>query len=119
MLAKWDPAPTTVLPVHAAQDYERDALRAAYRLVDNHEAVVKFALRGPGQPGPRPVSAPLADPTAIPATEFHREVDAGAGRQRHPEAYLRQMQLHRTAPIRFIALLAGQAMPGITDPCGH
>ena len=41
-------------------------------------AVVKFALRGPGQPGPRPVSAPLADPTAIPALEYHREVDAGA-----------------------------------------
>jgi len=70
---------TIIAPVCAAQDYERDALRAAYRLVDNHEAVVKFALRGPGHPGPRPVSAPLADPTAIPATEYHREVDAGAG----------------------------------------
>ena len=70
-----------MLPVRAAQDYEREALRAAYRLVDNHEAVVKFALRGPGQAGPRPVSAPLADPTAIPATEYHREVDAGARQQ--------------------------------------
>lgn len=61
----------------ADQDFERDALRAGYRLVSNHEAVVKFALRGPGQPGPRPVAAALADPSAIPALEHLEEVDAG------------------------------------------
>lgn len=31
-----------------------------------HGPIVKFAVRGCGQPGPRPVSAPLSDPTAIP-----------------------------------------------------
>jgi hypothetical protein len=44
--------------------------------VRNHEAVVKFALRGPGQPGPRPVMAPLADPTAVPALGHMQEADA-------------------------------------------
>ncbi len=44
--------------------------------IRNHEAVVRFALRGPGQPGPRPVSAPLSDPTAVPATQHTAEADA-------------------------------------------
>jgi hypothetical protein len=44
--------------------------------VRNHEAVVKFALRGPGQPGPQPVMAPLADPTAVPALGHMQEADA-------------------------------------------
>lgn len=61
----------------AEQDFERDALRAAYRLVNNHTAVVRFALRGPGEIGRRPVSAPLSDPSATPAMEYHSEVDAG------------------------------------------
>lgn len=42
----------------------------------NHAAVVRFALRGPGKAGPRPVSAPLADPTAIPALEHLADADA-------------------------------------------
>lgn len=53
-----------------------DTLEAAARLVKNHEAVTKFALRGPGQPGPRPVSAPLADPTARPALDHLPAADA-------------------------------------------
>lgn len=38
---------------------------------------MRFALRGPGRPGPRPVMAPLSDPTAIPATEHLAAADAG------------------------------------------
>ncbi|PNW88790.1 hypothetical protein CHLRE_01g044700v5 [Chlamydomonas reinhardtii] len=53
-----------------------DRLEAAAKLVRNHDAVVRFALRGPGQPGPRPVTAPLADPTAIPNTNYTAEADA-------------------------------------------
>ncbi len=44
--------------------------------VRNHEAVAKFALRGAGRPGPRPVSAPLSDPTARPALEHMDAMDA-------------------------------------------
>lgn len=53
-----------------------DRLQAAARMVANHGPLVGFALRGPGRPGPRPVSAPLADPTAIPAKEHSDAVDA-------------------------------------------
>jgi hypothetical protein len=31
----------------------------------NHAAVARFALRGAGRPGPKPVSAPLSDPSAV------------------------------------------------------
>lgn len=54
----------------------RDRLEAAARLVSNHAAVVRFALRGPGRPGARPVSAPLADPSAVPAMEYEAAADA-------------------------------------------
>lgn len=43
--------------------------------VRNHQGIVRFALRGPGKPGPRPVSAPLADPTAIPDLDHTRDAD--------------------------------------------
>ena len=47
------------------------SLQVAY-----HDAIVKFALRGAGQPGPRPVSAPLADPTGVAAVEHTAAMDA-------------------------------------------
>ncbi len=47
------------------------------RLVNNHKAVVRFAARGCGSPGRRPVSAPLSDPTAQPGEDFLPDVDAG------------------------------------------
>lgn len=67
---------TSLEPFSPGEDPARDRLRAAAKLVGNHEAVTKFALRGVGKPGPRPVSAPLADPTAIPGMEYVVEVDA-------------------------------------------
>ena len=44
--------------------------------VRNREKVIPFALRGPGKAGPRPVSAPLCDPTAVPALEHTAAMDA-------------------------------------------
>jgi glutathione S-transferase len=37
---------------------------------------VRFAARGPGRPGARPVSAPLADPTAVASDPDGPAVDA-------------------------------------------
>lgn len=62
----------------AGEDPALDRLRAAARLVGNHGAVVRFAARGCGQPGRRPVSAPLSDPTATPGETYLDAVDAGA-----------------------------------------
>ena len=67
---------TSLEPLCTGEDPEKDRLRAARQLVGNHVNVVKFALRGVGQRGPRPVSAPLSDPTAIPGMEYEAEVDA-------------------------------------------
>ncbi|GFR39728.1 hypothetical protein Agub_g209 [Astrephomene gubernaculifera] len=63
-------------PYSPGEEPPRDRLEAAARLVGNHEAVVRFALRGPGRPGPRPVLAPLSDPSAQPALEHWRQADA-------------------------------------------
>ena len=68
--------------VATEQDFRKDALRAGVRLVGNHVAVVRFALRGVGELGARPVSAELSDPSATPGLEYHTEVDAG-GNPRH------------------------------------
>lgn len=59
------------------EDPPLDRLRAAARLVGNHEAVARFAARGCGSEGRRPVSAPLSDPTARPGEESVPDVDAG------------------------------------------
>lgn len=67
---------TSVEPYGPGENPSEDRLQAAAKLVSNHEAVTKFALRGVGKPGPRPVSAPLADPTAIPGMDHEAEVDA-------------------------------------------
>ena len=40
-------------------------LEVAAKLVRNAGPVARFALRGAGKPGPQPVSAPLADPSAV------------------------------------------------------
>lgn len=56
---------------------ELDKLRAVHRLVENHEAVAKFAARGCGQQGSPPVNAPLSDPNAKPGMQYLDAVDAG------------------------------------------
>jgi len=61
----------------AGEDPDLDKLRAVHRLVENHEAVVKFAARGCGQQGSPPVNAPLSDPNAKPGMQYVDAVDAG------------------------------------------
>lgn len=70
--------PSHVLLATAGEDPPVDRLRAAMRLIDNHTAVVRFAARGCGSEGRRPVSAPLSDPTAKPGERYLPDVDAGA-----------------------------------------
>ncbi|EIE23653.1 glutathione S-transferase [Coccomyxa subellipsoidea C-169] len=64
-------------PYSPGEDPPLDRLRAAARLVGNHGAIAKFAARGCGKPGRRPVSAPLSDPTATAGENFLEAVDAG------------------------------------------
>ncbi|KAL4421036.1 hypothetical protein ABPG77_007511 [Micractinium sp. CCAP 211/92] len=74
-----EPLSSSSLEAHSpGEQPEVDRLQAAARLVQNHEAVTRFALRGApgGRPGPRPVAAPLCDPTAIPAMEHQAAADA-------------------------------------------
>lgn len=53
-----------------------DTVTAAARLVGNRAAICRFAARGVGAPGDRPVSAPLSDPTAVPNEAAVPHVDA-------------------------------------------
>lgn len=62
-------------PLSTGENPPYDRFIAASKLVGNHKAVTKFALRGVGQPGKRPVSAPLSDPTAEPGMQHEPEVD--------------------------------------------
>lgn len=57
-----------------------DRLEAASVLVSNHAAVARFAARGCGRRGDKPVSAPLSDPTARPDDEYVPAVDAALRR---------------------------------------
>jgi glutathione S-transferase len=70
-------------PYEAGEAPERDRLEAAARLVGNAAAVVRFAARGCGAPGTRPVAAPLADPTARPGEAYLGDVDAALRRCAH------------------------------------
>lgn len=54
---------------------ERYRVEAASKLVSNHSAVAKFALRAVGSPG-KHFSAPLADPNAKPDLAFLEPVEA-------------------------------------------
>jgi glutathione S-transferase len=59
------------------EDPPVDRLRAAVRLISNHEAVARFAARGCGSEGKPPVTAPLSDPNAQAGTQYIPAVDAG------------------------------------------
>ncbi|KAI8471411.1 MAG: glutathione S-transferase [Monoraphidium minutum] len=74
-LAPLGPA-TLPEPYSAPEQPHLDRLEAAARLVSNNAAITRFSLRGPGRPGPRPVSAPLADPTGVAAAEHGPAMDA-------------------------------------------
>ena len=63
-------------PLSTGDSPAHDRFMAASRLIKNHEGVVRFALRGVGQPGQPSVSAPLADPYAKPNLDHEAEVDA-------------------------------------------
>jgi glutathione S-transferase len=71
------PLSATSLPeaYSPGEDAPRDRAHAAYRLAKNHAAVARFAARGAGQPGPRPVWAPLSDPSAVPNDAVVAHVD--------------------------------------------
>jgi hypothetical protein len=79
-------------------------LRAAARLVGNHAAVTRFAARGCGRPGRRPVSAPLADPSAEPGEAHMPSVDAGARRSQGAEMLKEKSERvnawHRARPMQ-------------------
>ncbi|KAG1673093.1 hypothetical protein FOA52_013163 [Chlamydomonas sp. UWO 241] len=64
-------------PYSPGESPELDRLEAAAKMIKNHVNVTRFALRGAGKPGSRPVSAPLADPTAAPALQHVDAMDAG------------------------------------------
>jgi glutathione S-transferase len=72
---KWNvPVPPTLEP--QAPFTEQEARReAAFSLIRNHQAVVKFSCRGAGLPGMPPVGARLADPRATPNLKFEMPVD--------------------------------------------
>jgi glutathione S-transferase len=55
---------------------EQARRQAVERVSGNHEAIVRFASRGAGSPGFPGVSAPLADPNAVPNPAVAGSVDA-------------------------------------------
>ena len=69
---------TDVEPIYPDNDpgVEESKQEAAYKLLCNYENIIKFALRGAGQPGKKQFQAPLADPYATPALEYYDDFSA-------------------------------------------
>ena len=55
---------------------ENSCHQAAYKLIQNHENVIKFAVRGAGEPGKKQFQAPLADPYAVPNLNLYNDMDS-------------------------------------------
>lgn len=68
--------PESLEPLSTGDNPSVDRFLAASKLISNNKAVAKFALRGVGSPGTRPVTAPLSDPSATPNMDHEKEVDA-------------------------------------------
>lgn len=66
---------TSLEPVKHYPGEEAARHEAAFKLTINHDPIVRFACRGPGQPGRRQFQAPLADPFATPNLDFVPDVD--------------------------------------------
>ena len=75
--------PESPEPSWTGESPELDRLEAAAKIVSNHVAVTKFAARGCGTKGDRPVGAPLSDPTAKPGETHVPAVDAALRRVCH------------------------------------
>ena len=60
-----EPLPDSMNPGDEAARHE-----AAYKLISNYDAVVKFCCRGMGERGAKQFGAPLADPTAVPNLNY-------------------------------------------------
>ena len=67
-----EPSPQDTLP--PSIDYIRD--EAAWKLIENHDNIVKFCCRAVGEKGTKQFSAPLADPYATPNSNYYEEVSA-------------------------------------------
>ena len=65
-----EPLPDSMNPGDEAARHE-----AAYKLISNYDAVVKFCCRGMGERGAKQFGAPLADPTAVPNLNYEEKVD--------------------------------------------
>ena len=65
-----EPLPDSMNPGDEAARHE-----AAYKLVSNYDAIVKFCCRGMGERGAKQFGAPLADPTAVPNLNYKDKVD--------------------------------------------
>lgn len=62
-------------PYPPGESPELDRHLAGERVIENHEAVVKFGLRSMGKPGRPPMRARLCDPNALPNLDYMEQTD--------------------------------------------
>lgn len=115
---------TSLEPVPGGDHPALDRLEAAAKLVENHDAVVRFSARATGKPGTRRYGAPLADPTASPweddlpaADAALRHVAAALLREDEDIATADALQL-ATGPEALSANVAAEALAYLRDRVG-